>query len=223
MNGPHDLGGQHGLGPIELEHDEPLFHAPWERRAFALTLAMGARGDWNIDMSRHAREDQHPVQYLSSSYYQIWLAGLERLMLERGLVTEEELKGGPKSPLPKDTKPAVPAERLSAMLTKGDSARVESDIAARFKVGDRVVAKKLNPKGHTRLPRYVRGREGMVEATQGTFVFADSNARGEGKNPQHLYAVRFEAQELWGPDAPAGDSVVLDLFESYLLPTGDAS
>ena len=98
MNGPHDLGGQHGLGPIELEPNEPLFHAPWERRAFALTLAMGARGEWNLDMSRHAREDQHPVNYLSSSYYQIWLAGLERLMLERGLVTEEELQGGPRAP-----------------------------------------------------------------------------------------------------------------------------
>ena len=223
MNGPHDLGGQHGLGPIELEADEPLFHAPWERRAFALTLAMGARGDWNIDMSRHAREDQHPVQYLSSSYYQIWLAGLERLMRERGLVTEEELNGGPRSPLPENTKPAVPAERLSAMLTKGDSARAESENAPRFKVGERVVAKNLNPRGHTRLPRYVRGRAGVVETTQGVFVFPDSNAKGEGQNPQHLYGVRFGAQELWGLDAAASDSVVLDLFDGYLLPAGESA
>ena len=91
MNGGQDLGGMHGLGPIDIEADEPVFHAEWERRVFALTLAMGARGEWNIDMSRHARENRDPVDYLSSSYYEIWLKGLEALLSERGLLDPEEL------------------------------------------------------------------------------------------------------------------------------------
>ena len=91
MNGGQDLGGMHGLGPIDIEADEPVFHAEWERRVFALTLAMGARGEWNIDMSRHAREDRDPVDYLSSSYYEIWLKGLEALLSERGLLDPQEL------------------------------------------------------------------------------------------------------------------------------------
>jgi hypothetical protein len=91
VNGGQDLGGMHGLGPIDIEADEPVFHAEWERRVFALTLAMGARGDWNIDMSRHARENRDPVDYLSSSYYEIWLKGLEALLSERGLLDPQEL------------------------------------------------------------------------------------------------------------------------------------
>ena len=91
MNGGQDLGGMHGLGPIDIEADEPVFHAEWERRVFALTLAMGARGEWNIDMSRHARENRDPVDYLSSSYYEIWLKGLEALLSERGFLDPQEL------------------------------------------------------------------------------------------------------------------------------------
>lgn len=91
MNGAHDLGGMHGFGPIDPEPDEPVFHAQWERRAFALTLAMGAYGAWNIDMSRHARERMEPGAYLTTSYYEHWLHGLERLLIEKGLLTREEI------------------------------------------------------------------------------------------------------------------------------------
>ena len=91
MNGAHDLGGMHGFGPVDPEPDEPVFHAPWERRAFALTLAMGAYGAWNIDMSRHARERMEPGAYLTTSYYEHWLHGLERLLIEKGLLTREEI------------------------------------------------------------------------------------------------------------------------------------
>src|SRR6195256_5223772 len=84
MEGAHDMGGVAWSGPVEPEPDEPVFHAPWERRAFAITMAMAMPGGWNIDMSRFARENRPPADYLSKSYYQIWLAGLEQLKLERG-------------------------------------------------------------------------------------------------------------------------------------------
>jgi len=91
MNSVHDLGGMDGLGPIVHEADEPVFHAEWERRVFALTLAMGFYGAWNIDSSRHARERTPAAEYLSSSYYEIWLSGLERLLDETGLLTRAEV------------------------------------------------------------------------------------------------------------------------------------
>ncbi|MFQ6017251.1 MAG: hypothetical protein ACE5KF_03580 [Kiloniellaceae bacterium] len=91
MNGIHDLGGMDGLGPIDYEENEPVFHADWERRAFALTLAMGYYGAWNLDTSRHARERMPPADYLRASYYERWLHGLETLLAEKGLLTREEL------------------------------------------------------------------------------------------------------------------------------------
>ena len=224
MNGPHDLGGQHGLGPIGREVGEPVFHAEWERRAFALTLAMGARGDWNLDMSRHARENRHPVDYLSSSYYELWLKGLEALMIEEGLVTEEEIAAACRGEKPPahDMGGAVTPEKLIASLEKGDSTRLPDQVPARFQVGQRVRTRNLNPQGHTRLPRYARGRDGIVERNHGVFVFPDSNARREGTKPQHLYSVSFNARELWGEDHASRDHVMIDLFEDYLLP-GEAA
>lgn len=225
MNGPHDLGGQHGLGPIDPEADEPLFHAEWERRVFALTLAMGARGEWNIDASRHARENRHPVDYLSSSYYELWMKGLERLMAERGLITAEEIdarlagRGGAADAVGG----AVPAERLGALLKAGDSARRDDGAAPRFQPGDKVRTRTMNPRGHTRLPRYARGRLGVIARHHGVFVFPDSNAHGQGEQPQHLYSVAFTAIELWGADGTAQDQVFIDLFEDYLLPPEDST
>jgi nitrile hydratase len=225
MNGPHDLGGQHGLGPIEPEENEPIFHAEWERRAFALTLAMGARGEWNIDASRHAREDRHPVDYLSSSYYELWMKGLERLMAERGLVSPEEIavrltgETGAAAPIGG----GVPAERLRKLLQAGDSARRDAGAAPRFQPGDRVRTRTMNPHGHTRLPRYARGRGGVIDRHHGVFVFPDANAHGQGEQPQHLYSVAFTATELWGADGGARDQVFIDLFEDYLLPFEDAA
>ena len=218
MNGPHDLGGQHGLGPIVREEPEPVFHEPWERRAFALTLATGFLGRWNIDAVRHARENRHPVDYLSSSYYEIWFKGLERLVQETGLVTPEEIAAG-RALEPVAIKAAAPdAATTAAILKKGVSARVAADVPARFAPGDRVLVRDINTAGHTRAPRYCRGRAGTVRLDHGVFVFPDTHAHGQGTKPQHVYSVEFEARTLWGADAPAHDRVRVDLWDDYLEP-----
>ncbi len=218
MNGPHDFGGSHGFWPVAPEPDEPLFHADWERKAFALVLAMGGTGAWNIDMSRHARERIPPAEYLAASYYEIWLKGMERLLLEKGLVSDAELKSGraaaPGTQLPRrPTRDTVPA-----ILARGGPADRPASSAAQFAAGDRVRAKNLNPEGHTRLPRYVRGRVGRIERVHGTHVFPDTNAAGAGEDPRWLYSVSFAAREVWGSEARAEDEVLLDLWEPYLEP-----
>jgi nitrile hydratase beta subunit len=217
VNGPHDLGGAHGFGPVAPERDEPLFHAGWERRAFAITLAMGATGAWNLDMSRQARERIPPADYLASSYYEIWLKGLERLLLEKGLVSEEELatsshgRARPR-PLPRLATP----ETVPEALKRGAPTERPSASPALFQVGDRVRARLMNPAGHTRLPRYVRGRSGRIARLHGAHVFPDSSAAGRGEDPRWLYSVAFDAVEVWGSDARPGDEIFLDLWEPYL-------
>lgn len=216
MNGPHDLGGAHGFGPVAAERDEPWFHAEWERRAFALTLAMGATGAWNIDMSRHARERIPPAEYLASSYYDIWRKGVERLLVENGLASPEEIASG------RSVRPATALQRrpgaadVPAMLARGTSYERPPPAAALFAPGDGVRARLINPVGHTRLPRYVRGRRGTIAAVRGFHVFPDTSAAGKGENPQWLYSVAFQARQVWGEQARAGDEILLDLFEPYL-------
>jgi len=219
MNGAHDMGGMQGFGPVEAEPDEPVFHAEWERRIFALTLAAGSLGQWNIDKSRHARESQPPVQYLENSYYQTWLAGLEKLLLETGLVTAEELTSGQAAgPVAAALAERVlRPERVVETMGRGDRFRMDDEVAAKFAVGDEVRVRNAHPLGHTRAPRYARGRRGVVEHDHGVFVFADANAEGN-RVGQHCYGVRFEARELWGPDAPAADSVRIDLWDDHLEP-----
>jgi nitrile hydratase subunit beta len=216
MNGPHDIGGMTCFGPINPESDEPRFHADWERRVLALTLAMGATGSWNIDMSRHARESLPALQYWSSSYYEIWLAGLIKLMEERGLVTEAETASGKMMAAPKPVSRVLKGEQAAAALAKGGPADRVSNQPAKFKLGDRVRAKNIHPAGHTRLPRYARGRLGEIVLVHGTHVFPDSSAHGKGDDPQWLYTVRFAARELWGQDSR--DHVHIDLWEPYLEP-----
>lgn len=218
MNGGHDLGGTHGLGPIapEPEAREPVFHAHWERRAFALTLAAGALGRWTLDEARHARERQHPAEYLRHSYYENWLAGLEILLQEKGLVTEAELHSG--VPAPNAEVPAcepLSADEVAATMARGGSTAMDLPLPACFAPGDAVRVRVAAPAGHTRAPRYARGRSGIVEAGYGVHVFADANAHGS-REGQHLYRVRFQARELWGPDAEPGVSVSLDLWEPHL-------
>lgn len=216
MNGPQDMGGAHGFGPVAPEPDEPVFHADWERRALALSLAMGGTGAWNIDMSRHARERTPPAQYLSASYYEIWLSGLERLLVENGLVTAAELQAGRSMTEPVALPRKPTAEAVPAMLRRGAPAARPAAATALYDVGDRVRARVMSPAGHTRLPRYVRGRSGRVERVHGTHVFPDSHAHGGGEDPRWLYSVSFDARDLWGPEAGAGDTVSLDLWEPYL-------
>ncbi len=218
MNGGQDLGGMMGFGPIGIERDEPLFHAPWERRAFGVTLAMGATGTWNIDMSRHARESLPPAEYLASSYYEIWTKGVERLVVKAGLVAPEELRSGRAAGAPAPVKRVLRAEDVPAVLARGGPADRPAPQPARFAVGDAVATRNLNPPGHTRLPRYARDKRGTVERVHGAHVFPDTNAHGRGENPQWLYTVRFAGTELWGEEADPTLTVSVDAWESYLEP-----
>jgi nitrile hydratase len=217
MNGVHDMGGMHGHGPIAPEADEPLFHAPWEARALAVTLAAGAWGRWNIDMSRFGREQIPAADYLRMTYYERWIAGLKVLLVERGLVTAEELASGTPSPGSAKAEPALTAERVPAMLNRPGSYEREVADPPRFAVGAAVLARNLNPTGHTRLPRYARGKRGLVTRWHGAHVFPDANALGLGEQPHHLYQVRFEAPELWGEAVARREAVYLDLWEPYLV------
>jgi nitrile hydratase beta subunit len=216
MDGAQDMGGVAWSGPVRPEPNEPVFHAEWERRAFAITLAMGMPGGWNIDMSRFAREDRPPADYLGMSYYQIWLAGLERLMLERGLVATDEIDAAkplhPAKPVAKTLTP----DGVATMLHRGGPTEREAARPAGFSAGDRVRAKTIHPPTHTRLPRYVRGHAGIVERVLGFHVFPDSNATGAGEDPQWLYTVTFEGRELWGEASDPDLKVSVDAWEPYL-------
>jgi nitrile hydratase beta subunit len=238
MNGAHDLGGMHGFGRIDAEPEtkEPVFHADWEKRVFGLVRAVGALGKWNSDMSRYARERQHPVDYLSHSYYENWLAGLEKLLVETGLVTAEELASGARkvrseeggvrreekgrslsSSLPPPHSSLSVAEEVAASLARGSSAAMPADSPPRFRPGDRVRARNRHPIGHTREPRYVRGHIGVIQEHHGAHVFPDLSAEGV-RVGRHLYTVRFEASELWGENANGNSAVYVDLWEDYLEP-----
>ncbi len=216
MNGAQDMGGQHGFGPVEPEANEPPFHTEWERRAFALTLAMGIPGGWNIDMSRFARESLPPAEYLRKSYYEIWLAGLEKLMAERNLVGSDEIAAGRSLHRPKPVETTLSPADVAQVLYRGGPTAREPSGPARFAAGDRVRAKNIHPRTHTRLPRYVRGHFGVIEHVRGCHVFPDSNATGAGENPQWLYTVRFDGRELWGPDGDQTSKISVDAWEPYL-------
>ena len=222
MNGGQDLGGMMGFGPILAEPKEPVFHAEWEKRVLALRTAAGALGEWNIDMARHANETLHPVDYLSSSYYETWLKGLEKLLIVRGMATREEIRAGRASQSPKPTGAPPDAAAMAAALAKGTPYDRPSSSPARFAVGDDVRALNINPTGHTRLPRYARGKRGRVVQAEfspsghAVFVFPDANAHALGPSPQWLYLVRFSGAELWGRDGDKGLEVSIDAWESYL-------
>jgi nitrile hydratase len=218
MNGAHDMGGMMGFGPVEPEPGEPAFHAEWERRVFALTLAMGATGLWNLDTSRRARESLHPAHYLNASYYQIWLEGLVKLMTAAGLATAEEVAAGRMLEPPAPVAGVLAAADVDRVLARGAPSAREAPAPARFRTGDRVRARNIHISGHTRLPRYVLGRRGEIAALHGAHVFPDSRAQGLGEDPQWLYTVRFTAHELWGEDRNGADCVHADLWEPYLEP-----
>ncbi len=218
MNGPHDLGGQMGLGPVAPEIDEPVFHADWEKRALGLTLACGALGAWNIDESRHARESRHPVDYLSSSYYEIWIKGLEVLLERHRFVSRRDLETGEAVDGAAPPKRVLSAEEVPAVLARGGPCDRPVATAPRFKAGDRVVTRNFNLTGHTRLPRYARSKRGVVEAVREGFVFPDTNAHGDGENPQWVYTVVFAGEDIWGERADPTLTISIDAWESYLEP-----
>ena len=216
MEGAQDMGGVPWSGPVQPEPNEPTFHAEWERRAFALTLAMATPGGWNIDMSRFAREDRPHQDYLGMSYYQIWLAGLERLMLERDLITPDEIAAGKPLHPAKPVAKVLTPDDVAATLHRGGPTEREARSPALFAAGDRVRAKMIDPPTHTRLPRYVRGHRGTVERVLGYHVFPDSNATGAGENPQWLYTLTFDGRELWGETSDPNLTVSVDAWEPYL-------
>jgi nitrile hydratase subunit beta len=217
VNGAHDLGGMHGFGAIDREPNEPVFHADWERRVFALTMAMGATGEWTIDRGRFARENRPPAAYLTKTYYELWLAGLERLLTETKLVAPAEVAAGKALEAGRPIKRVLAAAEVARVLAAGTQYERAPRAPARFRPGDAVRAKTMHPPGHTRLPRYVRGHVGGIEAVNGFQVFADASAAGE-EQAQWLYTVAFEGRELWGPDTDPGLAVSINAWESYLEP-----
>ena len=215
MNGVHDMGGMQDFGRVAPEPGEPVFHHDWERRVMAMTLAMGATGVWSIDQSRSARESLPPVQYLSSSYYELWLHGLISLMLEHHLITPAEIADGRLHEAAPTTVNVLKAVQAAPMLARGKSTQRPPLAPARHGVGDAVRTRNLNPATHTRLPRYCRGKPGTIVAVHGAHVFPDAIMRGDGEDQQWLYTVRFTARDLWGPDTTAS-SVCVDCWEPYL-------
>lgn len=219
-----DLGGRGDLacaaGPIHPggrpEPEDEHWHAPWEPRALALTLAMGATGQWNIDQSRAARETL--PGYRDLSYYQVWLAALERLLAERGLVGADELAAGRALHPPRPLARVLAAAEVPAVLSRGSPTARPAPGPARFAPGDAVRTRAEPPPHHSRVPGYARGRCGVVERLHGAHVFADRHAQGLGEQPQWLYTVVFDGRTLWGPGAAPGLRVSIDAWESTLEP-----
>ena len=212
-----DLGGRDGYGAVHPKAEEELFHAPWEARVLALTLAMGATGLWNIDSSRAARESL--ADYRELSYYQIWLAGLETLLLQSGALQAGELEQG------RSLQPAVAVARVlradgvAAALARGTPTVRPPSGPARYALGQWVRTAAAEPPHHTRLPGYARGKRGVIERVHGAHVFADTHAHNRGELPQWLYTVAFDERELWGAStAPQHSCVSVDAWEPYLEP-----
>lgn len=218
MNGIHDMGGMDGFGPIIREDNEPVFHADWERRMFALALATPFAVPYNDDRVRREIERIPPAEYLASTYYELWLRASEEVLVDLGVLGREELAGQSRPRSTGGQFTALSADEVVDAIAAGASARRPDGAPARFKPGDAVVARNLHPDGHTRLPRYVRGRRGTIDRDHGIFSFNDSNAHGRGEQPQHVYSVRFTARELWGPDAPERDTLYVDLWDAHLAP-----
>lgn len=214
MNGAHDLGGMHGFGPIDIESGKELFHAGWEKRVFAITLACGFLGRWNIDQARFARERMDPGDYLQTSYYEHWLHGLETLLVERGLLSTSEMQ----NKLPDSVATiSVSAARIREILARGGPADCAGQTQPKFQSGDQVVIKNQHPAGHTRAPRFIRGRRGEIARYHGSHVLPDTSSQPAGiKTGAHLYSVRFETNELWGDAGDGNGAVYVDVFEPYI-------
>lgn len=221
MDGIHDIGGMHGFGKIEREENEPLFHADWEARAFGLSL-QAAEGIGFVDDHLRANIERIPAaRYLRSSYYELWMQSLEAIMAQRGVLTAAEIEArmatlseGGRA----EGGSAITLDEMDEAVAAGASTkRPDVQVAPNFAVGDRVRVKNNHPPHHTRATRYCRGHLGTVILDHGVFVFPDSNSEGQGENPEHCYTVLFTAEELWGESGTAGDTVTVDLWDSYLV------
>jgi nitrile hydratase subunit beta len=223
MNGIHDLGGMHGFGPVVREQNEPVFHAPWERTVVGLQQATRMQRLFNIDEFRRGIEQMEPVHYLQASYYERWIESIAANLVEKGFLTTDEiakrsseLTSKSEPPTRHDNPQLV--ERLLGRPRSPRQATGEATSTARFKVGDPVVTRNDHPIGHTRIPRYVRGKRGVVDRLQGVQTFPDTNAHGLGAHPQMVYSVRFTGAELWGASTEPGQTLNVDLWEAYLEP-----
>ncbi|MEA2626582.1 MAG: nitrile hydratase subunit beta [Candidatus Binatota bacterium] len=231
MDGVHDLGGMQGFGKVTPEPAEPVFHHPWERIVFGMTLAAMGQGIASIDQFRYAIESMDPAHYLGSSYYEHWLSALERVLVAKGIVTADELRARidaesrPEAPPAPERQDPTLTEGVRGMVRQGYSSRREGGPGPRFHAGDPVIVRRLHPPTHTRCPRYVRGARGVIERAWGSFVLPDRNAHGLSEVAEPCYSVRFDARELWGPDAEGPEHIYVDLWESYLEParTGGTS
>ncbi len=215
MNTIHDMGGMDGMGPIEAEPNEPVFHEPWEGRVLGLLLKTWF-GPWsrgrNWGSFRFALESIQADDYLRMSYYERWL---EKLLVDRllksDLVTTAELESGkadPNRPHPTLLPESPRSDRRDPPANPG------------FRPEQRVRARNMHPRGHTRLPRYTRGKYGTVVRDHGIFSLQDTDENGQrlGDRPQHVYTVHFAGRELWGDRAAARDAVYVDMWEDYLEP-----
>lgn len=216
MNGAHDMGGMQTFGPVRHEKNEPVFHARWEGRISAIYAAIGSWRRWSIDVARQTRESIPAPEYLALDYFQWRYVQTVELLVAMGMITRAELvRGRPAKGTQKAT-PPLTADKVAAWFAKGNPKRRAVSVAPQFQVDQRVRARNINPETHTRLPRYARGKFGVIERDHGVFVFPDSNAQGFGEKPQHVYSVRFTARELWGEQAGSKDTVVLNMWDDYL-------
>ena len=221
MTRVHDMGGRFGDGAVLPEPEDEVFHEDWHKRALAVTLASGALGKWNLDMSRHARERLAPTDYARFSYYEKWMAALANLLLEKGVVTREELSGAADPDLSEYAEKAWKPEDIAGILAKGGPVDRPSNIAPAFGPGDAVIARAQPenmqvPGGHTRLPAYAAGAQGRVLRLHGSHILPDAHAHGLGEAPEPLYAVAFKASELWAHPEHPDDEVIVDMWQSYL-------
>lgn len=220
MDGIHDMGGMHGFGRVPVEADE-VFTRDWQKRAFALADTLAWTVPFNSDQHRHAIERLAPADYLTADYFDKWTRACQMLMQEAGVADAEELASGQKRfDLDPGAHPQAPdAETMRRAIPRGAELSFPPETATpAYRVGQRVRVRDMQTAGHTRAPRYVRGRVGVIETDLGVFQFADAMARGDGPDPQHCYTVAFSAPDLWGPEAEAGGRVHLDLWEAYLDP-----
>ena len=224
MNGIHDIGGKHGFGPIVPEADEPPFHAPWEGRMHGIAVTCQVTGVNSTPEQRTTIENMSPALYLSTSYYEKWLYAYEKILNDKSVVTTAELNkrvqeqadqrmvAHPDAP----SNPSAYAKKLRTVLYNGTPHDRPLDRPAKFKAGDHVRPKNINTVDHTRLPSFTKGKLGMIEVYHGAHCHHEALAAGKGDVPEHLYAVKFTGDELWGHDGRSTDAVYVDLFENYL-------
>lgn len=216
MDGIHDMGGKQGWGSVEIDPDEPVFREDWHGRAFAMgAMSMGLSGT-NLDAFRHGLERLHPVDYLGDGYYGRWMKTAELLLVDSGVIPPGAVEARARQLAGEDVSDPAPVEENKPTYERGGGGSLrEIDAEPAFSVGQRVRADSFGRAGHTRLPAYVRGHEGVVVALRPAAVLPDATAHFTGEDAQHVYTVEFTSEELWGPDAEAS-TLRIDLFESYM-------